>query len=816
MVQQTIAGMDPEKVLVIETRGDIVNFAQAIKKIPGLEWMGEVILRELKPDEDFFIEDNPDKEIGGQLYLVMTDHAALVQMVSLWENSQNDSWIWERKYARFRDLFQHLKTIRFWNVEDRLSEAGILAEWQNVVTNHPDQIERFEIELWYRNSEEKRRVSQQSVSELVQQSGGRVINQSILSPISYHSLLVEVPVSAIQKIFDHSDTKLVECDNIMFFKPVGQMAAGRRAVDGDLPEIELPLIEDLPLPTGEPIIALFDGLPLEHHSLLSGRLMIDDPDQLAEAYGSPMEQYHGTGMASLIVHGDLNGGIHPLSRKVYVRPIMKPDPDSPPQYRTEVMAEENELGIDLIHRAVRRLFESENGEEPIAPNIKVINLSIGYPNRLFTRSMSPLARLLDILSDRYNVLFIISAGNCIDPYITTLLNREDFDGLSRSQLEEIVVNTLYSDMRNRKILSPSESINGLTIGSLHQDNATLNPDDPRIDLYENLLPSTCSPFGSGYQRSVKPDLVFSGGRVLYHKPLPQEHNITFRPYCQTQRGPGNQVATPGRVPGVLTQTTFEYGTSNSAALVSRSAGICYDSLLKIFEDQSTDVQYEPYIVPLLKAMIVHGCSWGDMKERLHTILADHTDEDSINSWICRWAGYGVPDINKVLECREGRATLLGFGQLIHDQAHMFHLPLPISLGGQSVRRRLTVTLAWISPVASSTQKYRMANLWFDLNKEDSTSLSLGRKEVPWQTVRRGTVQHEIFEGNRTILPLSDEDSIEIRVNCKKDAGKLTSPIKYGLVASLEVAEGMDIPIYDEIRTRIAPVIQIRSGAQQNT
>ena len=52
------------------------------------------------------------------------------------------------------------------------------------------------------------------------------------------------------------------------------------------------------------------------------------------------------------------------------------------------------------------------------------------------------------------------------------------------------------------------------------------------------------------------------------------------------------------------------------------------------------------------------------------------------------------------------------------------------------------------------------------------------------------------------------------MNCREDAGKIQSPIAYGLVVSLEVAEGVDIAVYNEVRTRISPAIQIQQVANQ--
>ena len=57
--------------------------------------------------------------------------------------------------------------------------------------------------------------------------------------------------------------------------------------------------------------------------------------------------------------------------------------------------------------------------------------------------------------------------------------------------------------------------------------------------------------------------------------------------------------------------------------------------------------------------------------------------------------------------------------------------------------------------------------------------------------------------------LKHGDVIEIKVNCREDAGKIVAPVPYGIAVSLEVSEGIDIAIYEEIRARITPAIQIQ-------
>lgn len=802
-VQQSAAGIDPEQVLVIETVDSIDNFANAVKRIDGLEWMGEIEIDGIAPDDEFHDETKPDKELNGRLYLVMTNKRALDEMLSLWQRYQaNPDMQFERGLTKFRDVFLHLKSIRRWDVQDRLLETGVIDIWQEDLEYDGGRVIPFEAELWFRGSNELRAISASHVTNLVQQAGGRILSQSVIEGIAYHGLLAELPAHAIRAIVENPTTELVKCENVMFFRPVGQMVVGDKSPEGD---VEIAQIEEMPLPTGDPVVALFDGVPLANHRLLAGRLVVDDPDSWEADYAAS-ERVHGSSMASLIVHGDLNQPQPPLSRPVYVRPIMKPLNwfDTP---RPEGIPE-NCLAVDLIHRAVKRLFEGDQGEGPAAPQIKVINLSIGDRARQFTQSMSPVARLLDWLSVKYGVLFVVSAGN--HPTTISLgVSREEFDSFQTDQFEAATIKALYRDARHRKLLSPAETINGISVGAVHLDEAQVAHQGNRIDPFGRPLPSPVSAFGSGYRRAIKPDVIFYGGRQWYRLPLQPTNPVTIEPAI-FRTTPGNKVASPGSLAGELNATSYSCGTSNATALISRAAGICYDSLQQIFNEQAAEVDPSNYEVPLLKAMLVHGCSWGDIGSRISEVLRTPENGRQLSGLISRWIGYGIPVEDRVLDCTEQRATVLGFGQLSDGEAHVFSLPLPPSLGSRPEWRRLTVTLAWLSPISASTQKYRTASLWFEMN---NNGLAPTRSDADWRAVRRGTVQHEVFEGQRA-EPFIDGEVIEIKVNCREDAGKIQNPVAYGLAVSLEVAEGLDIAVYNEIRTRIAPAIQIQQATDQ--
>ena len=113
-------------------------------------------------------------------------------------------------------------------------------------------------------------------------------------------------------------------------------------------------------------------------------------------------------------------------------------------------------------------------------------------------------------------------------------------------------------------------------------------------------------------------------------------------------------------------------------------------------------------------------------------------------------------------------------------------------------------------MSSTSQKYRIAQLWFDPKK--TNNLATDRICADYRAAQRGTVQHEVLESAKAV-DFQDGDAIAIKVNCRADAEDLPEPIRYALAVTLEVAEGIAIPVYQEVRDRlrIRVPIQGRGG-----
>jgi hypothetical protein len=788
--QQDANGADPEMVLVFETRGTIKDFFNAVIKFPELEWLAE-FESDFEQDELFYYVGT-NKEIKGKIFFIMSNHQGLIQLQSLWYNYYVPGIPFQRGFTKWRDLFDLLYDVRPWGLKDRIEETGILLDWQQRI-NENQEIIPFEIELWFRTSPNQRLAARNNILQLIGEFEGQLLKETIIEEIAYHSVLVNAPIGIFSNLTDNTNISFFKASDIMYIRPVGQCAIGIGLTeDSGISDNDINSVPQLP-----PIIALLDGLPIQNHDKLANRLTIDDVDNFELNYPAVFRK-HGTAMASIIIHGDINASTPPIKSFLYVRPVMKYFTD--PNGGHEGIPE-NELTVDIFHRAVKRIFENEDGTPSEYKSVKIINISIGDPMRIFDNTMSSWARLLDWLSVKYNVLFIVSAGNCLEGIDFNLgINELRALCANPNNLTNTTIEHFFNGIRNRKIIAPAESINSLTVGAAHKDLSNGFPALNRLNIFnQDTLFSPISRFGLGYRRSIKPDLLMPGGRVLFNEPL----GVSTLRLNNAIVAPGIKVAAPSPT-STINNTSHTRGTSNAAAMLSHTAALLHETLS---EDNINDAVTDEYFPLLAKSLLVHGTSWNDSIEALIG--------NSINNYggnrkdlVSRFVGYGELDSEKILECTSKRVTLIGFGDLMAEEAHIYKLPLPISISGQVAWRKLIVTLAWFSPVNCKNQIYRKSKLWIDFpDKHHEDLLSVSRKFYDHDTVNRGTVQHEIFEGTRAAV-FTDGAFLPIRVNCKEDAPKLVEHVKYAISVTLEVDDALNVDIYNDIRVALQTQVQI--------
>jgi hypothetical protein len=785
----------PERAIVFEVMGSLATFYEEASRI-GLEYLADNEL-EIEPDDDFRLTEKPDEAIPGRVYLAMPDLDALRQLVSLWRRYRSGERMADG-FGLWTQLFGLLKDVRAWGPKDRLT-AETLAVWRDRLAEAADEPVRFEVELWYREKPETRQAAFITFSAAVQELDGVIVHHASIPEIRYDAALIDLPAARIRELLANPTVTLACVNEIMFIRPQSMAAF---PVDDDREDDPAPIRPDgaAPLP---PIAALLDGLPVQNHRRLDNRLIIDDPEDLEPTYQVAARK-HGTEMASLIVHGDINRGEPTLSRPLYVRPIMEP-------VQTldgwEERTPADRLLVDHIYRAVRRMKEGEAGEAPTAPSVFIINLSMGDESRQFSGPMSPWARLLDHLAYRYNVLFLVSAGNVRETLaLTGFANWIEFETATPAEREAALFAAIDAQKATRTILSPAEAMNVLTIGAAHRDAV---PPGRAIAsgmeaIYKPDLPNLSSRLGLGFRKVIKPDLLAEGGREYVRWTSTNPH-LHVAPARQAARAFGLLAAAPD-ARGDLSKTALTWGTSAATALATRAGHLVFDALMDNADNAmlaETPPQYLPLIV---KALLVHGSAWGDGAFVIEALTPGkhHAKKDNVS----RYVGHGVLDASRIVACTAERATLIGYGEITPGSATLCRIPLPPSLEGVLDLRSVAVTLAWFSPINPRHQGYRMVALEAKPGGDRELSLGVTRtKAQPHdKAIARGTVFHDRRQGKQA-APYVDGGDMLVRVAARQTAGEYTGRVPYALAVSIEVGVGSTIPVYDEVRAAVVARIR---------
>ena len=789
---------NPEQVLVLEVAGELTDFTKAIGKIPGLEFLVEAAQERVDSGDDFAAVDRQGKvhRYDRQLYVILSDQAAWQELLKLWERFQKQEPMPYGK-APFGHLFSRLEALRPWDDRDRLERSGALDAWERELAEAPEQLIEFEIELWLRDDPTRRARAIADLEADLADAGGSLVTQSVRSEFSYHGVLARVPAARLSDAVARHEVRWLRSGSVRFFHAVGQLAASTPTTDA----LEPPNAEAVgrPLPAAvQPRVALLDGVPLAGHEVLAGRIVVDDPDRW-ELLTPASRRNHGTAMASLLVHGDLNSNGAAQRAPVYVRPILWNQ--TPAWVRGDGREElpRDRLAVDVLHSAIVRLFE---GDDAAAPMVRVIVLAVGDAVCQFHRFVSPLARLLDWLQSHYSVLVLVSAGN----HLGDLHLPSELDLTDPQELQYEVLRALQREAGLRRLLSPAESVNALTIGAAHDDGATYRDADARIEpMLTGDLPNVCSAAGAGVRRAVKPDVLLPGGRQLMTLEPRADGAPRRVSLSVTRRPPGVRVAAPGRQAGQLDATVYDTGTSPATGLGGHHAGHLLDGLDRLRRRYGERMPGTEYDAVLVKAAIVHSARWGTADTSIARASKD-VPAGRPRDIVTRMVGYGRAQPSSVLICDDHRVTALGAANLEEGHAHAYRFPLPACLASHTERRRLTITLAWFTPINPEHRFYRRAALAVD--PAGLPDPFVDRDDVDHNAARRGTVQHDVLSGRRAV-PYAPDKSIELIVSCRADAGELSVAVPYAIFVTLEVPENAALPVYQQVRQGLRVPVAIR-------
>lgn len=766
ILQADPAGLAPERLLVFELTGTVQNFAKAVARVDGLHLALEDVLEPDAQDQD------------PCLYVVVPNAVALKQLISLWKRFR-DASEFPRGLTPWREVFAQLRDLRPWGPQDRLggSDLEVLSE----ALPDADGNFRIEIELVFATQPGAAVL----LREKIDAAGGRIVSECRIEPAQYHAMLVEVPQAERDRMIELGAEGLIAAPEVLYIRP--QSLVHHTPFEGD--ELEIAVGE---APALDPIVSVFDAVPLAGHPLLAGRLSIEDPFQLEPlAVG---DRRHGTAMASAVAHGDLSLPWSPLSRRIHFVNVMFAPALSGEQERFP-----DKLPADVFHTALSLM---KDGAQPTAPHVIVVNASLGDKNKPFFGRPSGWARVLDYLGYRYGVLFIVSAGNHLADLDTPNMGVVAFGAHTPAQQAEVALRAVAQQQADRRILSPAEAMNALTVGSLHDDRAF--PAPPVADVYDiwagTGLCNVSSGLGPGFANSTKPDVLAKGGR--HHVRLvPKGLGHGLRPLGANAGAlAGIAVAAPPIAGAVkLDATARTIGTSVAAALTTGLAARIHEALEAAYPDFGALPNRQR--AALLKALLVHSAKWTGAEALIGSVFGPQGSHKAAarKDNVRRLLGFGAIDEGLAISCIDDRATLWAVGQLGKESSHTYSVPLPVAMSGKALPHAIWATLAWFAPPRIGSLSYRGARLKLLEPAEAAQVFAVKacQTQPDQNQTHRGTVVHRRWEGSKAVA-LGASDTFDLVVQREPDASD--DIIDYGFAVSLSMSGVSEV--YAEVRERI--------------
>jgi hypothetical protein len=781
------AAASPDRALVFEVIGPVANFVRAARDA-GLEWLAEEY--DCAPAEDDEDSEYVEEAAVGEtlLYVTMPTIAGLQRVLALWNRYVRH----EPKPSDAREwwmLFGYLSDVRTWSARDRVDPA-VNAYVERMLMRYPERPVRLELDLWFREDEELRVRAREYVDALMEAVGGRVLDFATIPPIRYQAALVELPGSQARTLREFRGP-LADADRVMRVRPQSLYLSGeRQLVLTTLDELEPPAEPD----DRPAIVALLDGYPIQNHRLLTNRVDIKEVD-VTGAMSPVARRFHGTAMASLILHGDLGHGEPSIDRTLKVVPIL-----AAPQGLHEECTPLERLPIAMVYRAVTALMVGVDGGPPLGDRVVIINHSVCDQELPFARRASPWAKLLDHLSHEYRLLFVVSAGNSNSPFeIDTYGNCDELENAGDVERQVVLLRAVEGAKGTRLILSPAESINAVTVGAIHDDSSTGCPVG-HVDPFAPVgVTNITSSVGLGVNRAIKPDLVEAGGRQMV---MSETTAGTVSVWAREHGDVGQLTAIPDPVGGTNTKVGRSTGTSNAAALVTRTAVRIADAVEDLFMRDGQDWARLRTRAVVLKALLAHSCSWGNAGALLDSLYGGGWQRR--REVISRFLGYGRPDLSRIMRGDGSRITLLADDIITPDLLHEYRIPIPRAMVGNRELRRVIMTLAWSTPTEPVSRRYRGVlaeivdkngnrNFW---NGVDSTL-----QPHPFAG-RRGTLQHLVFEGSKLIRSVQ-EGTFFVGVQARADLPIFAkAEVPYALAITLELAQPVRNDLFADVEARI--------------
>lgn len=710
--------------------------------------------------------------------------------------------------------------VRPWSPDDRVPDVHSLRDAPNIQASAAGRV-RLEAELWFRQDERERDLAFQQLAVALHHVGGEVADRTTLHEIRYDCADIDIPYHVFEALCNRTGSVLERCDSVRYLRP--QRVLHFTSLDGtpDTTSVQSSTSTDGlmlqpttmhsnndPAPSNSraielqsqdsepvlPIATLMDGDTDDNHPALVNRTTRAGTNMNADGH-PPNARQHGTAMASLLLHGDLDARQAPVSKPIVVCPVSA----AAAQKRDNPEVLEDSLA-KFVRTNVKQMnkYNDPSSSSPISGTF-LVNLSMGgrrFDPNVVGDSRS-LTTQIDHSSYEHNVLFIVSAGNCkLELGVSNrggllLTNRSNGD--SCWPQEQAVLGALIRDGARRRITTPAESRNSIAVGSQYLGSVSRPMCRKCMKPYcsGNNYPNTYSTLGPGLGDAIKPEILMPTG----------EHPVTTRTdherVYMTPCGPnaaGPAVVTPDE----KTDPVPLSGTSSSAALATHLA----QKVHELLESDAADASPKPrwllpnYRAVTIKALLVHMARWNIDSPAHGTFpsVESSWEREAVGPGdLPKLIGYGFPQLDTIFSDAPNKLIRIDCRKLSHpgDFWH-YSVPIPACLMNGKSEAQLIVTLAWFTPV-----DYRFVNDWVRLHADvwlaNDMSMQLDRHYFqPLQgTAQNGTVFHEQHL-LRTLDAGAGQEHLEVDIRRLSRDAFAKQPVRYALAVSFQGPEEMEL------------------------
>ncbi|ANJ59050.1 peptidase S8 [Pseudomonas silesiensis] len=682
----------------------------------------------------------------------------------------------------YRAILEALDGIDNWTKEDRQSWA--ISTFGLPQTN----TFKLDIELWpiqYSQHPERARLIGLFDAWLKEAGISYTDKVNLDSLLMYR---VEVNEAQANFLLSHQDVRLVDLPP--------RTGVDFKSLDLDINDV--PLTIPSPLDTSPKICILDSGINTNHPLLKS---CIGEAVSFIDGESPEDISGHGTAVAGIAAYGDLEActasGYWQPSAWIFSGKILKHD------------AQTGEPVFDV--KTIEQTLDSAIQYFLQTYGCKIFNLSIGNLNAPYNnRHVRGMAYILDQLSRKHGILFIVSTGNftgSTSPPVPVNSWREEYpDYLMNSQ---------------SVIIDPAPAMNVLTVGSLAKHTATTTAQ--RYPEINELCPASedqPSPFtrhGPSVRGALKPEVVATGGNIA---------TLMRRKDEQWKSVPAGL--------GVLTLNHNFIGKT----LLSEMSGTSFAAPYITYLAARLSSEYPDASANMLRAMLVNHATVpvnciSTFDEAWRNQYRKENGWRELPREVC---GYGKID-DDVLYRSSDAAVVLMAEESIENNAHQFfELPLPEDfLRSKRSTRELKVSFAYSPPVRTTRIEYLGTRMFFRLVR--GNSLSEVQKHFNHDTQDDHEPVNDSVDGDRRSVSttIRDKGTVQastwtfklLQPNTKwfvvvtrndRDWGNALceQKEKYSLVVTVTDHENIEATLYADIQLRLQEMARAREQERERT